>query len=187
MKALKAILIGVGALILLLVGVGLFLPSAYHVERSTVINAPVGVVFAHLNNYKKHEVWSPWRAQDPTMAWTYGDKWEGEGAAYSWTSENSGSGTQRITRSVTNKRIETVMAFEGMSGANGYYDLTEISNGVEVLWGFEGDVGLDIPGRYMVLGMDAMVGPYFVDGLARLKQVTESAQPVAVAPPPPAP
>ena len=37
-----------------------FLPGQYSVERSATIAASPEAVFAHVNNFKKWEDWSPW-------------------------------------------------------------------------------------------------------------------------------
>ncbi len=60
MKILKRTLFVVGAILVLMAVVGLFLPSHARVERSTVIKAPAEQVFPHVNDLKQWAAWSPW-------------------------------------------------------------------------------------------------------------------------------
>ena len=71
MTLLKRLLIGVAALFVLCVGVGLLLPRTAHVERAVVIDAPPVTVFTVLNGFKQFAQWSPWAEYDPQMIVTF--------------------------------------------------------------------------------------------------------------------
>ncbi len=173
MKALKVILI------VLLVLFGLYciwmatLPSKYEVERSATINAPQEVVYAQISDFKNWENWSPWLAADSTMTFEYGEQTQGQGASYSWTSENMGGGNQQIVRTVGMDTMHTRIAFEGQGESNGKWILTKNEDGsTQVSWSFNGEMGFFQ--RSFGYLMDAMVGPQFESGLATLKSVAEA-------------
>ncbi len=169
---LKKIAMGLGGLIVLLVVIGLFLPSGYSMQRSTVINAPVDVIFNQVVDFQNHDAWSPWEAADSTIQNTYGEITSGVGATVSWTSENSGEGSMEIIEVVENASITTALDFKDEGQATGSWTFEETEEGVNVTWGFSGDSGYNLIGRYMGMMMDNMVGPQFEAGLASLKEVS---------------
>src|SRR5215510_7176335 len=57
-------------LVLLLGGAAAFVatrPDAYHVERSTTVDAPAATVFAQVDDLSVWKEWSPWEKRDPAM------------------------------------------------------------------------------------------------------------------------
>ena len=69
MKLVQALrVVSYAALIcgIVLVVLGLIAPSDYHIERTTVINAPKELVFPHVRYWTKWRAWSPWAERDPT-------------------------------------------------------------------------------------------------------------------------
>ena len=50
-----------------------------------------------------------------------------------------------------------------------------VDSGVQVTWDMKGDAGFNLLDRFFGLLMDAVVGPMFDEGLARLKLVAEEA------------
>lgn len=179
MKALKIGGIGLVGLVLLFVAVGLFLPRKLDVSRSVVIEAPPERVFVQVNDVRRHEAWSPWKAADPTVVNTFPPSGEsvGEGAWYSWTSEHSGAGTMTITRSDPPHGIEGEVEFERGRKASVYYRVETTDTGTRLTWGFGADAGCNIPHRYMGLFADSLMGPWLEDGLDRLKKLVEAEPP----------
>ncbi len=171
MKILKNIVIGLIVLIALVMAVGLLLPSAYKVERSVTIQAPIDVVFDQVNDLRKNEAWSPWK--DPTMVIKYSEPSAGKGASSSWTSKDMGEGTQTIVESVPNSTIDIHLDFGGMGTSEAKWMFSQESDAVKVTQQMYGDQGMNPVKRYMNLMVDKMVGPYFEKGLASLKQVSE--------------
>jgi len=172
MKILKRIIIGLAVLFALLMAIGLLLPSAYKVERSVTIQAPVELVFDQVNDLRKNEAWSPWK--DPTMVVKYSEPSAGKGASSSWTSKDMGNGTQTIEESVPNSTIDIHLDFGGMGTAKAKWLFSQEGEAVKVTQQMYGDQGMNPVKRYMNLMMDKMVGPYFEKGLASLKQVSET-------------
>lgn len=173
MRALKVVLGVMFGLALLFVVVGLFLPNDYRVERSLQINAPPEVVFDRVNSLKNWSEWSPWIARDPTIRNTYEGPESGVGAKVSWTSEESGEGTQTIIVSERPTRIETALDFGGMGQPKADWTFEPNERGVLVTWGLTGTTEGPI-GAYAAAFMDRMLGDEYEDGLLRLKQVAEA-------------
>ncbi len=168
-----------GLLIVIVVLFGAFciwmatLSGDYEVSRSEVIDAKPEVVYSNVSDFKTWPQWSIWFEKDSTMKTTWGDKTQGVGASYSWTSENSGSGTQSITDAEANQELETHISFDGMGESDGYWKFEEVEGGkTKVTWGFTGSFPFLM--RFMAAGMDAAVGPDFEGGLANLKEMIES-------------
>jgi hypothetical protein len=178
MKILKNLVIAVIALVAVLAVIGLLLPRTYKMERSVVIHAPAEIAFDQVNDLKKNENWSPWKAADPTVQINYGSTTVGKGAMSSWTSQKSGEGTMTIVESNPNQDIQTELDFKGMGKSTGYFtftpEVTSDGQAIRVLQGMRGDLGYNLPARYMNLMMEKMVGPMFEKGLAKLKEVSES-------------
>ena len=174
MRILKQIALGVLALVALLAVVGLFIPRKYSVERSVTIQAPADLIFPYVNDLKKQQEWSPWKAMDPSAKMTFGPVTEGQGASYSWEGDKTGHGTCTILSTEAGKGIETDLDFKEMGRASGYFKLIPEGTAVVVTEGFKGDAGWNLMRRYMNLIVDRMVGPVFEQGLTKLKEITET-------------
>src|SRR5688572_6268546 len=143
MKILKKILLGLGAVILLLLIISLFLPSGAFVERSITIKAPASVVFEQINTLKNWEKWSPWHKIDTAMAIVYEGPASGAGAKYTWKSEHPqvGNGSLTIVSSTPNDSIISSLDFmEGGLAKGGYY-FTQTDSGTVVRWTMGCDMG----------------------------------------------
>lgn len=157
-------------LLLLLLVIGLFLPSSGHVERSIVIPQVPEVPFNLVNCLKDWEKWSPWHKMDKQMKIRYSGPPEGKGASYDWTSDHDkvGNGRQTIVDSRPAEYVLMDMEFaEGGPARCGFYFL-KTQGGTEVKWTIDSDAGWNLPARYFILLMDYFVGPHFEDGLASL-------------------
>lgn len=175
MKIVKWIGITLVVLAVLFVIIGISLPDRGAVERSVLIKAPVAVVFENVNNLRNHEKWDPWQASDKTMKVAYGPVAAGKGASYSWTSVDSGTGTQTITESVPNSLVKTELNFTDMgSTATGWFSFAEAEGGVRVTEGFMSAPHRCFCGRYMDLLIYPEIEKHFVSGLNKLKEVSEA-------------
>jgi effector-binding domain-containing protein len=180
MKFLRTLLLIILSLVILIVVVGLFLPSASHVERSTIIKQSPGVVFNQVNTLKNWEKWSPWHKLDTNMLLTYTGPESGVGSTYQWKSKqrNVGNGTLIIVESHPDSFINTSMEFEGMGKSNASYKFEKAPDGTKVTWAMDSKGEgmpwyMTIPHRYFGLFMDGMVGPDFERGLNNMKEVAE--------------
>jgi Polyketide cyclase / dehydrase and lipid transport len=184
MRPMMRLVLGLGALVVILIGVAFALPSHVTVYRSVVINAPEGVVFPYLNNLHRFVDWSPWAARDPQLRVTYAGPEGGKGAHTEWTSEKRsvGAGSMEITGSDPNRHLDLVVSFNGMDGTS-YYDVAPSGSGSKVTWGFGVDMGGNPFRRWKGLMLDRIVGTEYRDGLAKLKERIEAErQPTAAAP-----
>ena len=170
---LVAALVAVAAV---LVGVAYLLPREVTVTRDTVIEAPPGQVFPHLNSLQKVAEWSPWSDMDPDMRVEFAGPEQGPGNRMTWSSADPaiGEGSQEIIASLPDQRVETALDFGGMGIVTSWLVLRPEGDGTRVTWGLEADMGNAPVGRYMGLMMDHWVGGDFEAGLARLKALVEA-------------
>jgi len=179
MKVLKILLI---LLIIIGVAIGLLMiwgstqPEQVTLERSIVIDAPPDVVFNEVNDLKTWDSWSSWNLNDPTMQISYSGSESGEGMVSTWTSENSGSGSQTITESSPNSSIKTELDFGQDGAARSTWEFEEMDGGTEVTWGFIMDTGNAFSRAMVSLFFDAekLIGPDYDESLANLKKHVES-------------
>lgn len=155
------------------------MPKTVNVERDITIDASPADVFPYVNDYKKFNEWSPWANRDPDAVYTYSGPESGEGAKISWEgSESVGAGSQTITASEENRRVESELDFGDQGTAEAYFDLDPRSGGdkTHVTWGMNVDMGNNPIARWMGLFMDGMVGSDYEKGLKNLKKTVEEEQ-----------
>lgn len=176
MVFVKGALITALGLILLFFGVGLFLPSTAHVERSIVVDAPQATVFALTNGYARFNEWSPWAEMDADTEYTYEGPSCGVGAKMSWISDNKnvGSGSQEVVFSTPFDEVKVQLDFGEQGIADAFYHFIPVDGGVNVTWGFDTDFGFNLIGRWFGLFFDSMIGSDYEKGLANLKALAES-------------
>lgn len=185
-KIIKAILIGLVALVTLLAVVAFILPRQVHVERVISIAAPPQSVFGVVNSLKRFNEWSPWFEIDPETRFTYSGADQGVGARLQWSSKSPelGTGAQEIVESEPGTRVRTRLEFEDERTAFSELRLTPDASGTHVTWAFNIDFGFNLPGRYFGLFLDRVLGPYYEKGLANLKVVAEAEATATEAPAP---
>lgn len=163
------------AIIVLIVSVGLFLPTTYRVERSVVIDAKPYEVHEYVGDLTKWDEWTPWKEEDPTIVVTRGGTTSGVGATQSWVGE-SGSGALTIINDSPEKGIQYDLVFEGgayVSKSEMVYH--ELQDGdTRVTWVMIGDMEKPVIGGYLALMMDSMIGKMFERGLSNLKTKVET-------------
>ncbi|MFN0059802.1 MAG: SRPBCC family protein [Planctomycetota bacterium] len=172
---LKKLLLGLVAVVLLLLVVSLFLPSAYFVERSIVVQAEPAQVFPYLNNLQEWNKWTPWTQEKyPEMKRTYSGPAEGVGAKSAWTGPDSGTGSLEIKQSDPATGIVYELAFEGFSTSEGRLAMAKADGGLKVTMSTKGDLGSNPINKFFGLMIDSMMGAEFEGGLAKLKQLVEA-------------
>ncbi|MAX81010.1 MAG: hypothetical protein CL843_12660 [Crocinitomicaceae bacterium] len=153
MKALKIIGLVVVSIILIILVVGYTQDDKLVVSRSTIVHAPIDVVFDQVNDLKKRTQWSPWENMDSTMTFEFSDKTKGEGAQYSWSSKNQGSGSLVYTKVIDNQLIESNVDFGPSGKITGVFAFEEAPDGVKVTWNMESE---EISNPLTRLGMAIM-------------------------------
>lgn len=173
MKILKRILIG----ILIIIGIGFFMPGKTHVERNIEINAPIAQVYDQVNELKNWMNWSPWAKLDPNTIWKYSEPSSGVGSYYTWASQvkNVGNGKMTVLETKQNELVNCKMEFEGMGESFADFKfMAKDSTSTRVVWSFNNDNGINPFQRWMGLFMDKLLGPDFEKGLANLKAYSET-------------
>jgi hypothetical protein len=176
MRGLKSTILVILALVVIVLGIGAILPKDFRVERSIDIDAPPELVFDRVNSLRAWDAWSPWIARDPSIENTFAGPEAGVGATVTWTSDESGDGTQTITLSKRPTRIETRLDFGRMGKPSADWTFEPRGNGVRVTWGLSGTASGPL-GGYFAKMMDRWVGADYEEGLRRLKGVVEAQPP----------
>lgn len=182
---LKKIFLSLVISVIILIIIGLFLPSKVHVERSIEIARPAVTVFTVLNGYRSFMAWSPWADHDPDVTYGFSGPDTGVGARMSWSGDPRlvGSGWQEITESQPNSVLRMRLNFDYQGAADSYFLLAERSGGVAVTWGCDADLVAGqgwfsgMLARYFGLFFDQWIGSDYELGLVRLKAYVEAMPP----------
>ncbi len=178
---LKKILIGLLCAVVLLVIVGFLLPAKIELTKSIVVNAPPEYVFEEVNSLEQWGKWSYWFSLDSTMQVTYGDKREGAGATYAWTSENLGNGKAAIAESIPYSTIKANLNFMEEDTSRAWYNFDPEGDGTRVTMGFSSDFGANPIGRWIgTLFIKPEIEKSFDHGLNKLKELAEAKPKFAV-------
>ena len=164
----------IGAVVVLLVIVGLLLPRHSRVEVSTLIDAPPATVFALVNDFRRADLWSPRTATDPNARVIFSGPHRGVGARVTWEGAIVGSGTQTIVESRPFEHVATTINPGEAGEAHTWFDLGREDGGTRVTWGFVHDHGLNLVGRYFALLLSGVVKREFETGIAALQVLAES-------------
>ena len=173
----RKILVGVGAVLVLLVLVVATRPGDFRIERSLAMNAPPDAVFAQVNDLHKWEAWSPWEKLDPKMQKVFDGAPAGTGAIYAWTgNDKAGEGRMTIEKSEKPSRIDIKLEFLKPFAATNEtsFVFTPTPAGTNVVWTMTGHNGFMGKAFSMFMDMDKLVGGDFEKGLASLKSVAEA-------------
>jgi hypothetical protein len=174
MKILKNILIGIAAIIVLLLIVGLFVKKDYAVERSVTISRPNAVVFDYVKMLKNQDNYSVWNMKDPNMKREFHGTDGTVGAVSAWDSEKPdvGKGEQEIKKITEGERLDMELRFKKPFEAtdNAYMTTTPVdSANTTVKWGFNGTMKYPMNLMLLMMDMDKMLGKDLQDGLNNLK------------------
>lgn len=175
MKAVLTLVKILLAAVVLMAVAGFFLPRNVHVERSIDLAVPREKIFTVLNDLTQFNRWSPWARIDPATHYEFSGPPAGVGARMLWRSDNPrvGAGSQEITASIPDHRVEVALDFGSQGIATGYYDLQAAGDGTRVTWGFDTDLGVNPIARYLGLMFDTWIGADYEQGLANLKELLE--------------
>jgi effector-binding domain-containing protein/uncharacterized protein YndB with AHSA1/START domain len=173
MSRIQKILTGVGGFLLLLLTLGVFLPSRVHIERSTVIDASPATVFALVNDFRQMNKWSAWQETDPNAHYTIGGATRGVGATMSWSGNVIGEGSQAIVESVPYERVVNELDL-GTRGDGTYtFELAAEDYRTRIAWSFDASFGANLLARFAGLSYQSTIGQDFETGLANLKSMAE--------------
>jgi len=175
---LKKILIGIGAVIVLLVIVIATRPATFHIERSQTMAVPPESAFAQVNDFHAWSAWSPWEKLDPNMKRSHAGAPSGVGATYAWVGNNEvGEGRMTTEKSEPGKlvqiKLEFIKPFQATNTAT--FSFSPSGDGTKVTWGMDGNNSFVSKAFHMVMDMDKLVGGDFEKGLAAMKTAAETA------------
>ncbi len=176
MKTFKKIVIWILAIILVLILVAYALPKTYKVEHSVYIKAKPELIYDLTSNFRKWKLWEPWtKAVDSTAVFELIGKEGQVGAIWKWDGKILGNGQMTATGYIPKQQFSYDLAFnKGKYQSKGKIIIEQAGDSSKVSWIDEGDLGYNPINRYFGLMMDKMLGPDFIKGLTKLKNVCES-------------
>jgi uncharacterized protein YndB with AHSA1/START domain len=169
-----------GALVVIVAVVGgvvAMQPSEFRVVRSAIIPAPPAEVFAHINDLRKWDAWSPWEKIDPALKKTFDGPPAGPGASFAWTG-NAEVGQGRLTivdsraPELVRIRLEMIKPIAATNAVE--FTLAPAGEHTRVTWSMRGENGFVSKAIGLVMDMDRMIGGQFEKGLANLKSVAQA-------------
>ena len=181
MKILKYLFL---LLLIVLVGGSIYFGTkdgSFDVVKSKVMNAPAEVIYDNVKDYKSWAAWGPWIDQDENIDISYAEKTEGEGASYSWKSEEMGDGSMQTVKVIPNKEIDQKITFNtpvGDSESDVYwrFEPSEEPGKTKVTWGMKGELTLIEKIKRAYKNEDITVGlpEMFQTGLKNLDEIVRS-------------
>lgn len=151
--------------------------DTYTVERAVTIEAPASAIYPLLADFHQWGAWSPWEELDPDMQRTFSGSDAGPGAVYEWSgNRKAGAGRMEITDadepSVVDIDLQFLKPFKAHNTTT--FTLAEEGSGTTVHWTMTGAKTFMTKVMGIFKSMDAMIGPDFEKGLAKLKVAAES-------------
>lgn len=173
MKFLKWLGIIILSLIVLFLVIPVFLSSNYHIERSTSIKKPVGIVFQAATDMNLRKEWDPWIEMEPKAKIKVSITPEVIGSGYSWKGDVIGEGEITILEFVPNELIKSKVHFIAPQNlhADILWTFKQNNEFTEITWAFEGT--LSYLNRWGALFMDKSLGASFEKGLENFKTLVE--------------
>jgi len=152
--------------------------GSFDVAKTKTINAPAEVIYNNVKDFKNWQTWGPWMTEDENIEINYAEKTEGEGASYSWKSEEMGDGSMKIVKVIPNKEIDQEITFNtpiGDSDSDVYWKFEEgeAANTTKVTWGMKGEQSF-MEKVMMSFGdedFETMLGAMFNQGLTNLETI----------------
>ena len=143
---------------------------AFHVSKSTHINAPADEVYKRVRDFKQWPAWSPWLISEPDCKLEYRD----DGKGYSWDGKVVGAGEIEETGEDPSKSLDHKLTFlkPFKSEADVHFTLTEKDGGTEIAWSM--DSSLPFFMFWMKNMMVAFIGSDYERGLSMLKDYVET-------------
>jgi hypothetical protein len=152
-------------------------PSEFAIQRSALVDAPPGVVFANLEDFRRWEPWSPWEKLDPQMERRYEGPSSGVGASYHWRGNRDvGEGRMTVLKTKPPERLTIRLEFLAPFQATNQvvFDVTpDLASMTEVKWTMTGHNGFVAKAMGLFVNVEATVSRDFDRGLAALKRVSE--------------
>jgi effector-binding domain-containing protein len=164
----------IGGFVLLLVLLGIVLPSRVHIERDILIDANQATVFALLNDFRQMEKWSPKTEGDPNARIEFTGPPRGTGAGISWRGQIVGQGLQVISDSRPFEYVTMKVDTGDGNEATISFAIGTTDDLTRVLWSWERDYGWNIFARLFSFVQDRIIGSEMEQDLVNLVSLAES-------------
>ncbi len=175
---MKKLLIGCGALILLIVvtvTIGITsMSGSYSVERELEMQATPEAAYETIAKLSTWPEWSAWnKNMDPEATWEFSGSESGDGAVWTWQGTTLGHGELTLRDCQAPTSISYNLAMEGGEfNSVGVFTITPTAEGIKVHWLNEGELtGI---WKLMVPWLDDMMGEMYESGLIGLKTRLEA-------------
>jgi hypothetical protein len=154
--------------VIAIVGVAaLALPRTVHIERSNVVAAAPGAVFAALASPKSFHQFNPFKDVNPDLQGVISGPAAGIGAQYSWSS-SGGKGSQTIVSMKQDAEIKMQLELGSRGRPTQTFSITAVEGGSKVTWAQDGDLGYNPVARVIGTTLDGKLGPIYENGLKKL-------------------
>lgn len=167
-------------IVVIIVCLGLFVhtrPTEFRIERNAIIDAPPITVFPLVDNLHTWARWSPFEKLDLNMKKTFDGPPDGVGAISAWDGNSkAGSGRMTILESAPNDLIKIKLEFFRPFAATNLATFTfEPSGaGTRVAWIMEGQKNFQMKFFHLLINMEKMLGPVFLEGLENLNRLAQA-------------
>lgn len=174
MKILKWFSIVIAFIIALFLIIPLFLPSSFHIERSTVIEKHVSIVYKTATDMNQRAKWDPWIEMESNAEIDVHMSPEIIGSGYSWKGDIIGEGRITIVEVIPNERINSKIEFIAPQSMESdvIWTFQESDHNTIITWAFEGTLSYPVE-KWFGLFMNKSLGTQFERGLFNFKRLVE--------------
>lgn len=171
MEWVKRVLLGLVGLIVLLMVVGLMLPSVVDVTAEKAISASPEAAVKLLSSPRTWLAWSPWNNDlMPQMTSTYEGPDAGVGARWVWKDPEHGDGDLEITQVEPAKSVHYVLRFADFEPMRSEITLSTDAGKTKVSWHATWDVGGTPWWRWMGLMMEGAMADEYLTAIEGLEK-----------------
>jgi hypothetical protein len=152
-------------------------PDVFRVTREARITASPAAVFAHVNDLRKWQEFSPWAKMDPAAKVEFSGPQSGTGSVFAWAGNKQiGEGRMTIIESRPHELIRFNLEFLKPFAATNTAEFTFKAEGGQtvVSWSMSGKNNFMFKAVGLFMDCEKMVGGQFEEGLANLKSIVES-------------
>lgn len=168
-------------LLIFIIGASIYIATKdgkFQIEQTQLMNAPQEVVFNEVNDYTSWKNWEPWSQESDDMIINYGEKTKGEGASYSWSSEEMGDGEIITIKANPFSSLDQKITFKtpfGDSTSEVYWQFNQEGDSTMVTWGMKGEQSFleKVAFTFQDESLKDMMQPMFKKGLDNLEKSIE--------------
>lgn len=177
MKFLKQFFLFIVCVVAVVMILMLIAPTSQKVEKDTMINVPVKVVYDYLAKLENFNNWSVWSQSDSSIKNSITGIDGTTGAVNNWSGspEISGEGSIQITDLKPNEEIKQLLIFRKPKAfnADSHFKLEDINGQTKVSWTFSMTTARPWNIFNLFSSLDKQMGEDFEKGLTNLKSILE--------------